>query len=781
MGRNSICLLDCTLRDGGYINDWEFDEENASLVVQALAQSGIEAIECGYLTTKGRPGSTLFPGLDRFNAITSILDGCASKPQLYLMVNHGEFDLASLPMRDRGGNRLDGIRLAFHRGDWVAATKEAEIVLAKGYSLCVQPMATGSYKDKEMLEMLEAVGVLMPSAFYIVDSFGSLGADEIGRLFYLAHHNLPAEIPIGLHCHNNMQLAYSNAIRFLELNKFRGSLIDSTISGIGRGAGNLNTEIIQEHLVAAHGKGYDVSPVLQVMDNYIEGLFKTKRWGYSVSNFLGGARKCHPNYASYLVEKRSLSISTVKSLLDAIPEDKLDVFDEVLAAELYNAYNEKRFSGNPGIPPSVFKGREILLVAPGGSVAREGDVIAKVIQERHPFVIALNHVPTKLVADMLFFTNQKRFGEFSQSIPKNVLLAVTSNVDAVGRFKDAYVEDYRRLLEHDGINCPNVAILLLNLLDMQGVTEVMVAGLDGYDPTTNAPQYSYSLFESLPATDALVAENHRIEEALKRIAAKIKLRLITKSLFKKSLPLNILGIIPARYSSSRFPGKPLAEILGVPMLERTYKQALMAKGMNKVIIATDDEKIYKFCQERGIEVAMTSDKCLTGTDRVAEIASRFDADLYVNIQGDEPVISPECIEIVVNAFRLHGYKYAAYNLYKEISDEAELNSNTIIKVIVNESGELVYMSRQPIPYSKSKLKPRCFKQVCVYGFTKGALELFSSRLKGCNEKFEDIEILRFIDAGLKVMMLETDYDSISVDVPEDIGKVESFLASKQLS
>lgn len=245
----------------------------------------------------------------------------------------------------------------------------------------------------------------------------------------------------------------------------------------------------------------------------------------------------------------------------------------------------------------------------------------------------------------------------------------------------------------------------------------------------------------------------------------------------KKISKAVLGVIPARYKSSRFEGKPLALISGTPMIKRTYTQAKKSHLLDDLIVATDDARIADYCTAENIPVCMTSDTCLTGTDRVYQVSQQFDYELYVNIQGDEPVIDPYSIDQILTLYKKHGAEYAAYNLYKYISDQDEINSNTIVKVITNELDELMYMSRLPIPYSKSSLKSAFKQQIPVYGYSKHALELFASReTKTLNERYEDIELLRFADMGLKIKMAETTVSSIAVDVPDDIRKVEKYLA-----
>tara|TARA_R110002050_G_scaffold57423_3_gene128984 strand:+ start:123208 stop:123957 length:750 start_codon:yes stop_codon:yes gene_type:complete len=243
----------------------------------------------------------------------------------------------------------------------------------------------------------------------------------------------------------------------------------------------------------------------------------------------------------------------------------------------------------------------------------------------------------------------------------------------------------------------------------------------------------------------------------------------------------VLGVIPARFKSTRFEGKPLIEINGIPMIKRTYQQAKKSDVLDYLVVATEDQRIVDYCESEGIPVVMTSVDCLTGTDRLAEVAKQLNYDFYINIQGDEPVIDPEAISLLVGEYETYGEEYIAYNLYKVITDAGEINSQTIIKVIVNEQNELMYMSRLPIPFSNSGSVAIFKQQIPVYGFTARALLIFSKQEKTCNEIFEDIELLRFVDLGYKLKMLETTVNSIAVDVPADVIKIEKFLTENNIA
>ena len=244
--------------------------------------------------------------------------------------------------------------------------------------------------------------------------------------------------------------------------------------------------------------------------------------------------------------------------------------------------------------------------------------------------------------------------------------------------------------------------------------------------------------------------------------------------------LKVLCIIPARFKSRRFPGKPLAKINGIPMIKRTYAQAFACPILTKVVVATEDKRIFDYCVSESLNVVMTTDKCLTGTDRLAEVIMKPEYenyDFYFNIQGDEPVIDTKTINEIFNEYKKFGDKYIAYNLYKFIDNKDEIINKALVKVVVNEHDELMYMSRLPIPYSNSALPSLHKMQVPVYGYTANSLKVFSEHNKTINEKFEDVEILRFVDLGYKIKMLETKATSIAVDIPDDIIKVEIYLNS----
>lgn len=238
--------------------------------------------------------------------------------------------------------------------------------------------------------------------------------------------------------------------------------------------------------------------------------------------------------------------------------------------------------------------------------------------------------------------------------------------------------------------------------------------------------------------------------------------------------MKIIGVIPARYKSSRFEGKPLADICGKPMIWWVYQQAIKVKEFEAVYVATEDERIKIACEDLGVNVIMTSDEHKTGTDRIGEVARKINADLYVNIQGDEPMIEPETIIEAIKPF-YDNKELQVSNLMTVIKDPVDVVNFTVPKVITNKDGIGIYLTRSAAPYPKGSIDYSYYKQVCVYGFTPEALEFYCNSPRGKVESIEDIEILRFIESGYKVQFIEVDSDTVAVDTPNDLEKVRKIM------
>jgi|TARA_B100001939_G_scaffold164722_1_gene142009 3-deoxy-manno-octulosonate cytidylyltransferase (CMP-KDO synthetase) len=238
-------------------------------------------------------------------------------------------------------------------------------------------------------------------------------------------------------------------------------------------------------------------------------------------------------------------------------------------------------------------------------------------------------------------------------------------------------------------------------------------------------------------------------------------------------------VIPARFKSKRLPGKPLANIGGLPMIVRTYNQCKKVVSENKIIVATDSLKIKNVCNEYNIKSIITSNKCLTGTDRVAEVAKKIKCNFYINVQGDEPFFNPNDLKILIKEAEKKPNE--VINGYTEIKNKKLFFSSSIPKVVFDKNGYLLYMSRGPIPSNKALEFRKAWRQVCAYSFPRKALIDFTkTKNKTPIELLEDIEILRFLENGYKVKMIKMSNKSLAVDNNEDLEKAKIYLKYKKL-
>jgi 3-deoxy-manno-octulosonate cytidylyltransferase (CMP-KDO synthetase) len=256
---------------------------------------------------------------------------------------------------------------------------------------------------------------------------------------------------------------------------------------------------------------------------------------------------------------------------------------------------------------------------------------------------------------------------------------------------------------------------------------------------------------------------------------------------------NVVVVIPARYASTRFPGKPLVEILGKPMIQYVYEQASCCKFIQRVIVATDDKRIYKRVEDFGGEAMMTAKHHVSGSDRVAEVAKKIDADIIVNVQGDEPLLQPAMIKQVANLL-LKDQRAQAASLKYPIQSIDELLNPQVVKVVTDKQNYALYFSRSPIPFVKniagkniltkqnaahnSKVMLNYFKHIGIYAYRKDFLPIYAKLKPSALELAESLEQLRILENGYKIKMGKSKYFAKGIDVPEDLAEVVDILKDK---
>jgi len=322
----NIKLLDCTLRDGAYINDALFGADEMRRILSGLADSGTDIIECGWLKDAPHRAGTSY-----YNKPSDMLQYLPQLPhphQEYVaMIDWNRYDLAQLPEND--GKSISAIRIVFPRGKAEQAAKLGLIVKDKGYDVYMQPADTMSYSDNDMKELVAHVNRVQPVSVAIVDTFGKMFPADFDRLYQILNKDLEDSIGLGLHTHNNLLLGFANVVNFLRLagSGARSVFIDSSLCGFGRGAGNAPTELCAHYLNKQYGKNYDLGEILGIIDDVFEGYANTFTWGYDTPMFLAGMYGSHVNNAAYLKEKYGITNRDFERILNALSPEKRVEYD----------------------------------------------------------------------------------------------------------------------------------------------------------------------------------------------------------------------------------------------------------------------------------------------------------------------------------------------------------------------------------------------------------------------------------------------------------------------
>lgn len=523
---NNIQVLDCTLRDGGYCNEWKFGCENIHKIVSGLSEANIDIVECGFLTDRVRYDCNITKYTSLEECRPFICPEYAEK-QFVVMMNYGEYDVDRLPEKDE--TAIDGIRVAFHKRDMEEAIELCKKIQQKGYQVYIQPMVSVGYADEEFLQLIKCVNEFRPYAFYIVDSFGMMKEKDLVRLFYMVEHNLNFNIRIGFHSHNNMQLSYSNAQKLVTIHTDRNLIIDTSVFGMGRGAGNLNTELFVEFLNENTGSAYELKPLLSIIDEIINEFYQQNYWGYSLPNYLSAKHNAHPNYAKYLDDQKTLTVEDMESIFETMDVEKRVDFDYGYIEDLYIRYMNKGRVQNEHKAEleKLLKGKTILLIAPGKSSTDEQEVIKRHLCRGDVIGVSVNFEYPYAETDYIFLSNLRRFRELDEE--KYGKCIVTSNIPAAHVY---YQTKYRDLLNEEEAVRDKAGLMAIRFFMSFEVKEILLAGYDGYshDMEKNYGEKKMAFYTRNAVLDAM---NEGMSNMIKRYAEEIKINFLTKSKYAK--------------------------------------------------------------------------------------------------------------------------------------------------------------------------------------------------------------------------------------------------------
>ena len=484
---SKINLLDCTLRDGGYINDWNFGEYTIRGILSKLVESGVDYVEVGFLRDcEYTPDKSLF---NHCGEIARILPENRGNTKFTAMSLHNKYSLDKLEPYD--GKTIDAVRVTFHDYDIDEGLAYIRRVKEKGYKVFANPINIMGYSDDMILRLLEKVNGIRPYAFSIVDTFGSMMKEDLQRIYSLVEHNLDKDIVVGLHLHENLALSYSLAQDFIGMKASgRECVIDASMLGMGRSPGNLCMELIMDYMNKHQSGHYDVNPVLDGIDDHIEQLKQIEPWGYSTAYAISAKYNLHRNYAEFLLDKGRLRAKQINQILGSIADDKKTAYDEAYIEGLYQDFQNRAIDDAQTLQElsDRLTGSKCLILAPGSSIVREREKIKRFIREESPVIISANFASDEYTQDYVFCSNAMRYSALRGSRAEYCLLITSNLLDVCS---DAKTLNYADLVFDEKGNCDNCVIMLLKLLLKLKITDVYMAGFDGYKVGENNYVTSY--------------------------------------------------------------------------------------------------------------------------------------------------------------------------------------------------------------------------------------------------------------------------------------------------
>ena len=564
-------LLDCTLRDGGYLNDWKFGHNNLISIYERLIDSNVDYIELGFLDDRRTfdIDRSIMPDTDCMEKIYGTVDKKGKK--VLGMIDYGTCSIDHI--KPASESYIDGIRVIYKKHLRVEALDFCRQLKELGYIVFSQLVSVTSYTDEEMLDLIRLANEAKPDAVSMVDTYGLMHQNNLKHFIDLLDKNLDPDIALGYHGHNNFQMGYANCIA------------DGTLYGMGKSAGNAPIELIAMHMNQKYGKDYKISQMLEAIDVNIMNFCQPTTWGYNLFFYLAASNDCHPNYVADLMNKKTLSIKSINELLSRLEGEKKLLYDKKYMEDLYLEYQShdiddtdaiKRLSARfDSLSTDIFEyegdhehnvdgtnvQKNILVIGPGSSVSTEREKLDAFIEKTREAdgdenleIIAINYIPSEIPIDMLFISNSKRYLQMSSALarlisteeadtkPKydengmpieeasdRIQIIATSNVTSK-RIDFDYTLNYSSLIDEDADIIDNSFIMLLKALVKAGVKKVNVAGFDGYsEDTLNFinPEMEYTFIKD--RTEEL---NQYAKDKLAELASDIKVNFVTTSLYK---------------------------------------------------------------------------------------------------------------------------------------------------------------------------------------------------------------------------------------------------------
>jgi 4-hydroxy 2-oxovalerate aldolase len=535
--KTAIQLLDCTLRDGAYITGGDFGAPCIQGIIKKCEKANIDVIECGWLKNDSHK-----EGSSYYHVPSDMRKYCDEKDPgktYVVMIDWDRYDLSNLPVCD--SKSIDAIRVVFPHGKFREGVAVAAEIKQKGYKVFLQAANTLAYSDEDLVNLAQEVNSLSPVALSVVDTFGAMYPEDLERIINILDRELNAQIALGFHSHNNLQLSFSLCIHFATaLFGKRNIMIDSSLCGMGRGAGNAPTELVANFLNQKYHKNYDMNEIFDAIDMYMPPFQEKYIWGYSTPNCIAGMFQCHVNNIAYLLKNHRTNSRDMHNIIDSLSVEDRRKYDYDLLETKYLDNQAWKYDDAASIEAlkKEIAGKNVLLIGPGKTTRDEYDKITEYIKKNDPIVIFVNALNPLYEGDFLFLISTIRYdyaeevhGEQFKSVKKILLSNIKRNP-----LKDEYIVNYESVIKRGWMYFDNAIITCMRLMNRLSVKNVGVAGLDQFLSDYNE-SYADPYLPTLTKSHDYKLLNQEIQSILNDFVATVgdsmNIEFVTTTVFKK--------------------------------------------------------------------------------------------------------------------------------------------------------------------------------------------------------------------------------------------------------
>ena len=533
-----IELLDCTLRDGAYITNSKFGVSAVKGIIKKMQDAHVDIIECGWLKDKAHEGGSVFyhvpADLEQY-----LLKKIPSATYV-VMIDWDRYNPDNLPPYD--GKSIDAIRVVFPHGRHREGIEVGKRIREKGYKVFFQAANTLAYSNADLIDLAACMNKFSPVSLSVVDTFGAMYADDLERIVRLLDYELDRKIKLGFHSHNNQQLSFALSMKFVELlqNSARNIVVDSSLCGMGRGAGNATTELVAAYLNRKQHAAYDLDEIMDAIDMYMQEFQQKYTWGYSTPYFISGLYQCHVNNIAYLLNNHRTNAKDMRNIISSLSQEERRKYDYDLLEEKY-VENQNRIVDDEAVLTELRKNLQdkiVLLLAPGKSIDSKFDDIQSFIAERKPAVIGVNAINARYDYDYIFFANSTRYkyaadvyDEQFIETEKILLSNIKSKADS-----GEHIVNFNRAIKRGWEHFDNAVICCLRLMNKLNVKNIALAGFDCFKENYSE-SYADAALPSLNPKKNWNDLNDEIKSMFTDFALsvkdKMKITFLTDSLFNE--------------------------------------------------------------------------------------------------------------------------------------------------------------------------------------------------------------------------------------------------------